>query len=173
MRGESVRKSGLPSLKERKNEDGELLPTAGKDQQDPLEDEPTASHHTPSNSPPKESAFAHPLIIDEDKDDDPGSSDWDPYAEAQTPMPQRIGEQRQFLQPTVEEYYSELTPVQPPTAQAAKIATDRHAIDEEHSPTKSELPQLESGASSPADSPQRSPVTLRHDMDYTDDKATL
>ncbi|TKA24626.1 hypothetical protein B0A50_06386 [Salinomyces thailandicus] len=71
------------------------------------EDERTASHHTPTTSPPRESVWD---IRSDDHGEEQAhvSSDWDPYSSA-TPAP-LAPTNNHFLQPTVEEYYSELTP---------------------------------------------------------------
>lgn len=118
------------------------------------EDEKTTSHHTPSNSPPKDSAFndaeAHDAAAEEET-----SSDWDPYAEGQTPQPQS---KHGFLQPTVEDYYSEL--ITPDAIQSARLRNE--------SPSQGSKPsgaigmrQSSGRASSPTLSPERSPVMER------------
>ena len=167
MRGGTMKKNtlkrGLQVMKEDKGDakefgiaqhDGGLL---GPGQDESLPDEVhTASHHTPSNSPPKESVFddnrAH-----EASDDD--SSDWDPYAEAATPQPPP---HKQFLQPRVDEYYSELTPGRLPPVQMAQ-SHDGDASDirlESHSPSKSET-STHGRPSSETLSPVHSPVFQR------------
>lgn len=164
MRGGTLRQGGLPSLSEKREGDGGLLTTPGKrDAEVFVEDEDgrTASNHTPSNSPPKESVLHHRRAADEDGENEEGSSAWEPYAESRTPTLQHMEGKNGFLQPTVEEYYSELTPARAASTQAAKFSTGRGEREEQHSPSKSEPLQSEGRASSPPVSPQRSPVFQR------------
>lgn len=69
------------------------------------EDEHSASHHTPTNSPPKESVWLDETMHE---DDGPGSSEWDPYEEPATPYALPPVKNKHLLQPTVEDYDSEM-----------------------------------------------------------------
>ncbi|KAK5116153.1 hypothetical protein LTR62_008479 [Meristemomyces frigidus] len=116
----SSARSGLQAVKEQ-----DLRERESVRQRDTLElpqspvqiedDQATASHHTPDHSPPKASpwheqpsAFTpqHSAKI-QTEDEHHDSSDWDPYAPSGTPQ---LPLHKHFLQPTVEEYHSELTP---------------------------------------------------------------
>ncbi|KAF2483338.1 hypothetical protein BDY17DRAFT_310367 [Neohortaea acidophila] len=117
------------------------------------EDEKTTSHHTPSNSPPKDSAFNDVEAQDAAAEDT--SSDWDPYGEAQTPQPQP---KHGFLQPTVEDYYSEL--VTPDALKSMRVRNESPSHDSKPSGAPG-MRQSSGRASSPTLSPERSPVMER------------
>lgn len=165
-------KGVLASLKE---QDGKLegdaqdehagSPTSDHQEDDLLHDEPTESHHTPSNSPPRESVWSDRT----QKQGEHASSEWDPYGEASTPAPPV---HKQLLQPTVEDYHSELTPAHLPAASAsqrrgrASVRSAPRAL----SHTQSE-PSSPGRASSPTLSPVRSPViqrSMRSNPGHTD-----
>jgi hypothetical protein len=123
------------------------------------EGEPTMSHHTPMHSPPRESVWDERR---REQDEDNITSDWNPYAEAShggTPQPPA---HKQFLQPTVEDYYSELTPARHPSAMKSPHSPDHVATPTEAhiSPTKDKS-SSPARASSPTLSPVRSPVMQR------------
>ena len=123
-----------------------------------LEEEQSASHHTPTDSPPKESVFEE---RERDGDvEEEGSSDWNPYAEAATP---HLAAHKQSLQPTVEEYYSEFTPARAISTQAPRPLDhdDTIAETEASSPAKSDDPSTPGRPSSETISPTRSPVLHR------------
>lgn len=161
-------KSGLRSVQEREDEaravqeaqnvtgGGENggLSTPRKEAQD----EHSASHHTPNTSPPKESVFDGPSQHENDVND---SSDWDPYGEASTPQPPV---HKQFLQPTVEDYHSELTLAHPPSARAPPAVSKEggvgvaETVSQEKLPIKTEEPFFPGRPSSETLSPTRSSV---------------
>ncbi|KAK5112311.1 hypothetical protein LTR85_011583 [Meristemomyces frigidus] len=121
------------------------------------EEEHTASHHTPSNSPPKESAWGSEPH--EHAEEEHVSSDWDPYEEGSTPQPPA---HKQFLQPTVEDYYSELTPARKPLAVVQESPEQVHSPTEVHvSPSRMSKSSTPGRPSSPTLSPVRSPVMRR------------
>ncbi|KAK3050972.1 hypothetical protein LTR09_007721 [Extremus antarcticus] len=150
----STGQSGLASVKERKEQDestrGSLMPAW---QSGGEEDEHSASHHTPTNSPPKESVFASSR-----QDGVTGSCEGDPYAEAATPQPPP--HQQQLLQPTVEDYYSEFTPAHRSTSQHPSQNQYRQR---QHSQSQYSTPGRPSSETispvrSPVRSPERSPA---------------
>lgn len=98
----------------------------------------SASHHTPTGTPPKESVSGP---SQQEGGDTAGSSDWDPYVQEATPMPPP---HRQFLQPTVEDYHSELTP-------ARAFKTNNRPLPE---------PQLEASFEPPHEDENSEPSTL-------------
>lgn len=109
----------------------------GKDAQNSAvklhEDRTTDSRHTPENTPPRTaSSWSVPKPMDEQMAEGPhqgelDSSNWESYSHESTPQPLL---QLQLHQPTVEDYYSEMTP-------ARQLSTSRHSsTDAEHtSPT--------------------------------------
>ena len=157
LKKQNTLKSGLqPLLQESKeherdtpNGDGRLTPGLP-------DEEPSLSHHTPSNSPPKESVF-HEHQADQEGEE--GSSDWDPYAEAATPHPPP---HKQLLQPTVEDCCSELTPARAYSAHLPQSTRRKSSVAEscQHSPSNSE-PSTPGRPSSETISPVRSPVFQR------------
>ncbi|KXS99324.1 hypothetical protein AC578_6750 [Pseudocercospora eumusae] len=118
-----------------------------------LDDEHTGSHHTPENSPPKLS------VLDHAGDEEQFSSEWQTDGEGSTPQPPA---HKHFLQPTVEDYYSELTTAQQTPGQSrgrthgtinsSKKQTLEKEAEEQSTPGR---------ASSPTLSPVRSPVLQR------------
>lgn len=113
------------------------------------DDDQTQSHHTPENSPPK----------DQSQYQDQFSSEWQTDGEGSTPLPPA---HKEFLQPTVEDYYSELSPARQPTSsypgRGRSFGSPTHA--QKHSPAKQDESML-GRASSPTLSPERSPITKR------------
>ncbi|KAK5134785.1 hypothetical protein LTR08_006160 [Meristemomyces frigidus] len=161
----------------------------------PLSPHKTVSNHTPSDTPPKESVWnSEPNHVQHDhhaehihrgehdrhearshyeEDDDTEehvSSDWDPYEEGSTPQPPA---HQQFLQPTVEDYHSELTPAhisrakvdelpQQPYPQLQQSPKQQHSQTEVHlSPSRMSNSSTPGRPSSPTLSPIRSPVMKR------------
>lgn len=120
------------------------------------EGEHTASHHTPSDTPPKESIWhSEP----QEHHEEHVSSDWDPYEEGSTPQPPA---HKHFLQPTVEDYYSELTPARKPLPQVGESPEQVHSPTEAHiSPSRMSKATNSARPSSPTLSPVRSPVIQR------------
>jgi len=171
-------RSALQTLKEQEVNARSSVPSPRlqvPDSPTKTEGEQTASHHTPSNSPPKESVWdiEHQGSIDEPRDEGEhqDSSDWDPYDG--TPQPPV---HKEFLQPTVEDYYSELTPARVPSAQRQQSLTPTglpparaeespeqlQSPTEAHvSPSKMSRSSTPGRPSSPTLSPVRSPVIQR------------
>lgn len=167
---QQMQRPGDESVRRRRPDEELKVPSS------PLEvdDEPTQSHHTPDHSPPKDSPWhERPLPLNGEEGHEDGgehaSSDWDPYdASNGTPMPP---EHRQFLQPTVEDYYSELTPARPTPARvpSLRVATNTAPRQYSQSPHQSEpstpgRPSSDtlSPVRSPTRSPERSPTLQRH-----------
>jgi hypothetical protein len=150
MRGNTLKKHQKPAMKDVGVGEGMLTPQKDED------DEKTASHHTPSATPPKESVFDR-----REGDAAVGdiSSEWDPYAEAATPYAPLTNYQQHLLQPTVEDYHSELTPARIASMQLSQ-KTVRNATIQETSPTKSD-PSTPGRPSSETISPVRSPELQR------------
>jgi hypothetical protein len=157
MRGGTLNKkgtmnSGLHSLKETQEEGQDLdklfVPntTAGS-----AEEEHSASHHTPSNSPPKESAFESSKYSSNNEE---GSSEWAPHAAGVTPQPPP---HKHLLQPTVEDYWSELTPARPLSARHSSAKRRSVSTNPQRSIPNSE-PSTPGRPSSDTISPVRSPV---------------
>ncbi|KAK4622265.1 hypothetical protein CLAFUW4_07159 [Fulvia fulva] len=114
-------------------------------------DEHTGSHksnHTPDTSPPKASPSVH---------EEPFSSEWHTYDSTSTPAPPV---HKQFLQPTVEEYYSELSPGQRASVHSRGRSLYSPRSAQKHSPSK-EDESTPGRASSPTLSPVRSPILQR------------
>lgn len=129
------------------------------------DEEQSASHHTPSNSPPYESVFDMRNKLGRSGHD---LSEWDPYADGDESTPEPPT-QKNFLQPTVEDYYSELTPARLPSVKRMK-STSSHThvageelLREEDKPSSPGRPSSEtlSPVRSPARSPERSPALHR------------
>ncbi|KAI6819182.1 hypothetical protein KC340_g11128 [Hortaea werneckii] len=139
------------------------------------------SRHTPSDSPPKESVWdIQPSEHGEEDgtgDEEHVTSDWNPYASA-TPAPlQPQNNHNVFLQPTVEDYHSELTPQRPSSnsqhhfVQSTTPATQRtgpRSPEQAHSdagmepsPSKMSKSSTPGRPSSPTLSPVRSPIIQR------------
>ncbi|KAF2172621.1 hypothetical protein M409DRAFT_49174 [Zasmidium cellare ATCC 36951] len=121
-------------------------------------EEKTESHHTPDSSPPKVS------VLDQTTHEDQFSSEWHTHGSHSTPVPPV---HKQFLQPTVEDYYSELTPAHRTPGQYT-----RGRPPQKHSPAKDE-DSTPGRASSPTLSPVRSPIIQRtagQDEDYPDEE---
>jgi chromosome segregation ATPase len=150
MRGNTLKKLQKPAMKDVGVGEGMLTPQKDED------DEKTASHHTPSATPPKESVFDR-----REGDAAVGdiSSEWDPYAEAATPYAPLTNYQQHLLQTTVEDYHSELTPARIASMQLSQ-KTVRNATIQETSPTKSD-PSTPGRPSSETISPVRSPELQR------------
>lgn len=117
----------------------------------------TQSDHTPENSPPKVS------ILEKSQYEEGFSSEWQTDGEGSPPVPPN---HKQFLQPTVEDYYSELSPARQLLQQSARgrsLHSDTYA-SQKHSPAKdgSRSPGRPSSPTlSPVRSPVRSPVLQR------------
>ncbi|KXT14105.1 hypothetical protein AC579_776 [Pseudocercospora musae] len=118
-----------------------------------LEHDHTGSHHTPENSPPKLS------VLDGTRYEEQFSSEWQTDGEASTPQPPA---HKHFLQPTVEDYYTELTTAQQTPGQSRVRtygtinSTLKQALEKEV-----EGQSTPGRASSPTLSPVRSPVLQR------------
>ncbi|EME43528.1 hypothetical protein DOTSEDRAFT_80881 [Dothistroma septosporum NZE10] len=106
------------------------------------------SHHTPDNSPPKASPHVH---------EEPFSSEWHTYDSASTPAPPV---HKQFLQSTVEEYYSELSPGQRASVHSRGRSLYSPRSAQKHLSSK-EDESTPGRASSPTLSPVRSPIIHR------------
>ncbi|EME81623.1 uncharacterized protein MYCFIDRAFT_196970 [Pseudocercospora fijiensis CIRAD86] len=124
-----------------------------------LEDDHTGSHHTPENSPPKLS------VLNRTGDEEQFSSEWQTDGEGSTPQPPA---HKQFLPPTVEDYYSELTTAQQTPGQS-RVRTYgtinsslKQTLDEEE-----EDKSTPGRASSPTLSPVRSPILQRSSTQAT------
>lgn len=113
----------------------------------------TGSHHTPENTPPKVS------VLDNTAYEEQFSSEWQTDGEGSPPQPPN---HRQFLQPTVEDYYSELSPAR----QVSQLSTRGRSFlaspnsAKKHSPGK-EGQRSPGRGSDPTPSPVRSPVLQR------------
>ena len=122
----------------------------------------SASHHTPAHSPQRSHDQDEHLKDEQPpQEHDEASSDWDPYQNNSTPQPPA---HKQFLQPTVEDYHSELTPARPLShkqqSPPQEPASDPHQDQQEDKSFTSEQ-DTEGRPSSPTLSPVRSPVTQR------------
>jgi hypothetical protein len=151
-------KGGLHSLKEARETEQELDKLAIPEHNAAQEDEDhSASHHTPIDSPPKESVFEDSR---HGRGNEEGSSDWDPYVEGATPQPPP---HQHLLQPSVEDYYSELTPARPASLPTSRIPS-RGYMSSTQPPqgilARSE-PSTPGRPSSETISPVRSPVFQR------------
>ena len=143
-----------------------------------LDDDHTMSHHTPDHSPPKDSPWheqgpfppKHHARDEQHRGDaEKAPSTWDPYAPSGTPQPPVP---RHLLQPSVEEYHSDLTParlpLRPGNAPPLRVAAQSPARHGSPSPRHSEdgtpgRPSSEtlSPTRSPTRSPERSPIVQR------------
>jgi len=128
------------------------------------DEELTESHHTPHDTPPKESVWGTSLHDTADTgkhegNEEHSSSNWDPYGQASTPQPTG---HHQLLQPTVEDYQSELTPAHLSTIRVPDSlkTTDTLPRGRRTSPRQSE-PSSPGRPSSPTLSPVRSPLMQR------------
>ncbi|KAK3707639.1 hypothetical protein LTR37_011987 [Vermiconidia calcicola] len=170
MRGGTMKKgtvrrrgSALGSVKESKKEGEVEGSTAHRGLLSPwkerAEDAHSLSHHTPEDSPPRESVW------DSSRREEAGEktgSDWDPYGDAESTTPEPLPHQH-FLQPTVEDYYSELTPARGPSNHIPRPAQSNRTIPEsvDNSPLKTSQPSTPGRPSSETISPARSPVLQR------------
>lgn len=117
------------------------------------EEDHTGSHHTPENSPPKVSVLDHTGYGEQ------FSSEWQTDGEGSTPQPSA---HKQFLQPTVEDYHSELTTAQqtPGQSRGRTYGTVNSNLRQSLSKRGDEM-STPGRASSPTLSPVRSPVIQR------------
>lgn len=156
-----MKRKGLESLKEKREE----AATPEKKHEEKLEVvEGAESNHTPSNSPPKQSVVSEEEpAVDDDRDMDEQDEEWDPYEETRSPPTAKKDEPRAMLQPTVEEYYSELTPAKFAYSRARRYSRERSREVEEQDQTLHEDDPIPSPGplSSPFSSPARSPISQR------------
>ncbi|KXL43228.1 hypothetical protein M433DRAFT_149812 [Acidomyces richmondensis BFW] len=123
-----------------------------------VEGEPTTSHHTPENSPPKESVWMEEAPPERDGH---MKSDWDLYSGMSREGGPHPPKHRQCLQPTVEDYYSELTPAHNTATQ------ENNSPRRSRSPSRTHVSPLKLRSSSPGHpsmqnpSPALSPVIQR------------
>jgi len=81
----------------------------------------------------QESTPAAKLNESASKQDSEVNSEWDPYVETQTPVSKRSETQQAFLQPTVEEYYSEIAPANLPSIHKPRaMSTHSHEAVRNH-----------------------------------------
>ncbi|KAH9842192.1 Spindle pole body associated protein SnaD [Teratosphaeria destructans] len=114
------------------------------------------SHHTPDQSPPKESVW------DDQSHEEHADSEWDPYTEASHTGAPKPSPHKQLLQPTVEEYCSELTPARKPsTVHASESPMHGTSLAEAHISPSTTRTASPGRPSSPTLSPVRSPATHR------------
>ncbi|KAI5364682.1 hypothetical protein Slin15195_G042210 [Septoria linicola] len=120
---------------------------------DDAEGDITESHHTPDNSPPKISVLANSQF------EEGFSSEWHTDGEGSPPVPPN---HKQFLQPTVEDYYSELSPARQALQQSTRGRSLHNSVysTQKHSPAK-DGSRSPGRASSPTLSPVRSPMLQR------------
>lgn len=119
-------------------------------------EERSASNHTPTGTPPKASVFGTSQQELRDPTDSPG---WDPYVEEATPMPPP---HRHFLQPTVEDYHSELTPLRAPLINSRLLPDPSHQQQREVEQDAGQSdPSTPGRPSSETISPVRSPAIQR------------
>lgn len=149
-------KKGLESLRETRDEGVQAnrsFLTPRKQQ----EEEQSASHHTPSNSPPFESVFdARPNF----SQGAPDVSEWDPYTDGEESTP-GVPAQNHFLQPTVEDYYSELTPARMLSVRRTKSGSSHTHVAGHDEYLEKERPTSPGRPSSETLSPVRSPERSR------------
>lgn len=160
MRGSRKMQRPIQEDEEQEAQEEDRLAVPGADEAE----ERTGSHHTPDNSPPKVS------ILDQTTHEDPFSSEWHTDGSHSTPIPPI---HKQFLQPTVEDYYSELTPALRTTSHPSR-GRSFHSPNtaQKHSPAKEE-DSTPGRASSPTLSPVRSPIMQRsagQDEEYPDEE---
>ncbi|KAK5166460.1 uncharacterized protein LTR77_008003 [Saxophila tyrrhenica] len=155
-------KRGLNSVREQEEQNqGARRALAPAWQPAREEDDRTESHHTPTDTPPKESVFASSRQTGGNNDE---TSDWDPYAGAATPQPPP--HKQVLLQPTVEDYYSEFTPARPTSTNNISQHQQNHEYrsphieqDNIHDKSQFSTPGRPSSETiSPVRSPTRSPV---------------
>ncbi|KAF2766683.1 hypothetical protein EJ03DRAFT_173551 [Teratosphaeria nubilosa] len=171
MRGGGVKKTGtvksgkgtLQSVRKTQKTDKriespeQLLQSPSPPQHD--EGDHSMSHHTPDHSPPKESVWDDQS---HEEHEEHAESDWDPYTEASHTGTPKPPPHKQLLQPTVEEYYSELTPVRKPsTVQASESPEHGTTLAEAHISASMIRTASPGRPSSPTLSPVRSPATHR------------
>lgn len=146
-------KKALESLRERRDEgvqanESLLTPRKAPDE------EQSASHHTPSDSPPLDSVFDMRPTFDQPVGE---VSECDPYADAEESTPEPPAH-KNLLQPTVEDYYSELTPARMPSMRRAKSTSSRTQVAEERNAGENEAHSTPGRPSSETLSPVRSPA---------------
>ncbi|CAK3933736.1 Hypothetical predicted protein [Lecanosticta acicola] len=132
------------------------------------EHEHTGSHHTPDNSPPNVPAHHQTETIEETEDEDSVhdhtgyqdgfSSEWQTYGSASTPAPPP---HKQFLQPTVEDYNSELSPARHAFSLKSRGRSLRSSGPRDNIAPPEKEPSTPGRASSPTLSPVRSPLLER------------
>ncbi|KAM3417270.1 hypothetical protein BST61_g5526 [Cercospora zeina] len=129
-----------------------LLQVPGREN-DELEADITESHHTPENSPPKIS------VLDRSQYEEGFSSEWQTDGEGSPPQPPN---HKHFYQPTVEDYYSELSPARQGMQQSFRGRSVHNSTysAQKHSPPKNGS-RSPGRASSPTFSPSRSPTLQR------------
>lgn len=173
--GAASRKNTLRGLKQSTRVIQEVFEQEGKENQNPerlqlpgkAEDERTESHHTPDNSPPKVPPHNQNKIEETEDErselDHTGweegfSSEWQTYGSTSTPA---VPAHRHFLQPTVEDYYSELSPARQTSAMKDRGRSLRSSkLMESYQPPEKE-PATPGRPSSPTLSPVRSPFLER------------
>lgn len=160
MRGSRKMQRPIQEDKEQEAQEEDRLAVPAAD----VVEERTESHHTPDHSPPKIS------VLDQTTHEDPFSSEWQTHGSHSTPIPPV---HKQFLQPTVEDYYSELTPGLRTTSHPPR-GRSFHSTNtaQRHSPAKEE-DSTSGRASSPTLSPVRSPNMHRsagQDEEYPDEE---
>ena len=150
-------KSGLHLLQEGDDDTAGArdLMTAGNNAEGG-DDTHSASHHTPTGTPPQESVYASSR---QGLPSPAGSPDWDPYVEDSTPKPPP---HKNPLQPTVEDYHSEFTPARPFSTQVRHTPGLKNPLygEAEQGAEESE-PSTPGRPSSETVSPVRSPVFQR------------
>ncbi|PPJ51505.1 hypothetical protein CBER1_07963 [Cercospora berteroae] len=130
----------------------DFLHVPGRDEGE-LEGDITESHHTPENSPPKVS------ILERSQYEEGFSSEWQTDGEGSPPPPPN---HKHFYQPTVEDYYSELSPARQGLHQSFRGRSVHNSAysAQKHSPAKNRS-RSPGRASSPTLSPVRSPILQR------------
>ncbi|SMR57165.1 unnamed protein product [Zymoseptoria tritici ST99CH_3D1] len=130
------------------------------------------SNHTPDHSPPKVSVLEDNAdeSFEQDDRDEPFSSEWQTYGNGSTPIPPV---HKQFLQPMVEDYNSELSPARQHGSSlrgrqlksADQSQRQSHAREGGATPGRASSPTL-SPVRSPAVQRQASGQGHRQDIDY-------
>ncbi|CZT21857.1 uncharacterized protein RCC_07724 [Ramularia collo-cygni] len=120
------------------------------------EEKASAGNHTPENTPPKVSGM--------ENDEHQFSSEWHTYGSASTPVPPV---HKQFLQPTVEDHHSELTPARHTPGHTVRGRPTRSFHDMQRRSSLREEESTPGRASSPTFSPVRSPVVQRRTSGQT------
>jgi hypothetical protein len=123
------------------------------------EEEHTGSHHTPNHSPPKVSVMEDDIddSIEQDDRNEPFSSEWQTYGHTSTPVPPV---HKQFRQPMVEDYHSELSPARQ-TSQSLRGRQPRSSIQSRRGSAAVQERSTPGRADSPTLSPARSPRVQR------------